>query len=163
MPQNQMLVPLIKRSMDMLEKHLADFSDADLLVRPVPGANHAAWQLAHLANSSLGMTKAIAPQTTVPLPEKFAQAHTKEAAASDDASRFLSKSEVLALLRSIVNEQVAALEKMTDEQLAQPSPEPMRGFAPTLGALALMGPLHNTMHIGQIQVIRRKLGKPVLF
>ena len=27
---------------------LADLSDADLFVRPVPGANHIAWQLGHL-------------------------------------------------------------------------------------------------------------------
>ena len=42
----------IKSSLDgnlfVLKMYLADLSDADLLVRPVPGANHVAWQLGHL-------------------------------------------------------------------------------------------------------------------
>ena len=32
----------------MVGMYLGDLSDADLLVRPVPGANHIAWQLGHL-------------------------------------------------------------------------------------------------------------------
>lgn len=32
----------------MLEMILSDLSDADLMVRPVPHANHFAWQLGHL-------------------------------------------------------------------------------------------------------------------
>ncbi len=31
--------------------YLADLSDEDILVRPVPGANHIAWQLGHLIHS----------------------------------------------------------------------------------------------------------------
>ena len=33
----------LKSTQGMLEMYLSDLSDADLLVRPVPGANHAAW------------------------------------------------------------------------------------------------------------------------
>jgi hypothetical protein len=36
-------------------------------------------------------------------------------------------------------------------------------FAPTTGHLALMTASHIMMHVGQLQVIRRKLGKPLLF
>ena len=35
--------------------YLADLTDADLLVRPVPGANHIAWQLGHLLISEHDM------------------------------------------------------------------------------------------------------------
>jgi hypothetical protein len=31
-----------------LPMYVRDFSDADLLVRPVPGANHAAWQIGNV-------------------------------------------------------------------------------------------------------------------
>jgi hypothetical protein len=42
-------------------------------------------------------------------------------------------------------------------------PEALQGFAPTVGHLAYVLPVHVMMHLGQVQVIRRKLGKPVLF
>src|SRR5262249_35490765 len=42
---------VVRTSLDMdlqlLGMLLADLSDADLLVRPVPGANHIAWQMGH--------------------------------------------------------------------------------------------------------------------
>ena len=35
--------------------------------------------------------------------------------------------------------------------------------APTYGHVAALIPEHTAMHVGQLQVIRRRLGKPVLF
>jgi hypothetical protein len=163
MPTSQLLIPMMKRSLDMLEKHLSDFSETDMLVRPVPHANHAAWQLTHMANSANNMLKAFNPDANIPLPPRFDPAFKKESATSDDPNLFPTKAELLTLLHSILDAQVAVIEKMSDEQLAQPSPEKLRSFAPTLAALAMMNPLHATMHIGQIQVIRRKLGRPVMF
>jgi hypothetical protein len=39
----------------------------------------------------------------------------------------------------------------------------MAPFAPTLGALFVLVANHALMHGGQFSVVRRKLGKPVLF
>jgi len=39
----------------------------------------------------------------------------------------------------------------------------IKSFAPTIAHLVHVLPMHVNMHIGQIQVIRRTLGKPVLF
>ncbi len=39
----------------------------------------------------------------------------------------------------------------------------MARFAPTVGHLLLMLSNHDLMHAGQFSVLRRKLGKPVLF
>ena len=39
----------------------------------------------------------------------------------------------------------------------------MAQMAPTLGALLLLNANHVMMHAGQFTVVRRKLGKPVLF
>ena len=49
------------------------------------------------------------------------------------------------------------------DQLTHPTPGPMADFAPTVGHLVLMIGGHTLMHLGQMQVIRRKLGKPLLF
>ena len=37
----------------VLNEYLKDMSDTDLLIRPVPGANHIAWQLGHLDRKSV--------------------------------------------------------------------------------------------------------------
>ena len=42
----------------------ADLSDADLLVRPAPSANHIAWQLGHLIASERNLVEAAAPGST---------------------------------------------------------------------------------------------------
>lgn len=43
-----LLTSALESSKKMLAWIVSDFSDADLLVRPVPEANHMAWQLGHL-------------------------------------------------------------------------------------------------------------------
>jgi hypothetical protein len=42
-------------------------------------------------------------------------------------------------------------------------PERLLRFAANVGQLCAMMPSHTMMHLGQFQVIRRKIGKPVLF
>jgi hypothetical protein len=58
---------------------------------------------------------------------------------------------------------IAWVKTLTPADLDKPTPEKMRNWAPTVGHLVTMLPNHLTMHLGQIQVIRRKLGKPILF
>ena len=68
----------------MLEWYLSDLSDADLLVRPVPGANHIAWQLGHLIDSEPHLIHMELPDAAYPaLPAGFAEQHTKETSTSD--------------------------------------------------------------------------------
>ena len=47
--------------------------------------------------------------------------------------------------------------------LDKPTPGEMAKYAPTVGALFLLTSNHVMMHAGQFTVVRRKLGKPVLF
>ena len=57
---------------NMLGMYIADLSDADLLVRPVPNANHIAWQLGHLITSEKSMMKDLLPNAKFPeLPKGF--------------------------------------------------------------------------------------------
>jgi hypothetical protein len=55
------------------------------------------------------------------------------------------------------------LSTLKPEDLDRPGAERFKEIAPTVGhVLSLIGS-HLTMHVGQMQVIRRKLGKPILF
>src|SRR3954451_17270379 len=163
MTTNELIVSTLEQNLGMLKMTLGDFSDADMLVRPVPGANHAAWQLGHLAAAEGNLINMCAPGAVPTAPEAFAKRFTKETASVDDPAVFLNKAELLAAMEKSRAATVQWVKGMSQADLETPTPEKFHRFAATLGHLALVCGNHATMHLGQFQVIRRKLGKPVLF
>src|SRR5689334_6145696 len=150
--------------LEMLKMHLADFSDADMLVRPVPNANHAAWQVGHVLAFEVMCCKMYAPAAAPQgLPADMDKTYGKEGSTSDDPKRFLKKDELLKYLGQVNTGLAGWVRGMSPEDLAKSGPEQFKGWVNTIGELVLAIPVHETMHLGQIQVIRRKLGKKVLF
>lgn len=143
--------------------YLEDLSDDDLLVRPLAGANHIAWQLGHLISAEHKLIEAVCPGSMPALPDGFADKYTSETAESDNPADFLGKNDYLKLADEQRVGTLAALEKMNDQDLDQPSPESLQRLGPTVAAIFSMQPTHWTMHAGQWVVIRRKLGRPALF
>ncbi len=160
---NDVLAGGLERNLAAVKMLLADFSDADMLVRPARGANHAAWQIGHLANAETSMVKAARPDAAAPLPAGWSDRFGKAMAASDEAANFLTKAEVLAQFEKTRAATIAWARSLSPQELAQPAPERIRHLAPTLADLAAFIPVHTTLHLGQVSVIRRVLGKPVLF
>lgn len=152
----------IEMSHFIVRAYVGDLSDAELLVRPVPGANHTAWQLGHLIVSCTHMLEGIG-QKAPALPAGFAEKHAKETAAHDDAASFATKEEYLALADQVKEASLAAVQAVPDSQLDAPGPEAMREYAPTVGSVLLLMGSHWLMHAGQFAVVRRKLGRPVMF
>jgi uncharacterized damage-inducible protein DinB len=164
MKATQILETTLSSTQFILNHYLSDLADADLLVRPVPGANHIAWQLGHLLTAEIHLVKSQLPDAVFPeLPAAFADKHDKEAAARDSAKDFFSKQQYLELFNRIREATKAAVAKLSDADLDQPSTGNMASFAPTLGAFLTLVSNHTLMHAGQFSVVRRKLGKPVLF
>ena len=161
MSQRDLLLSVFKRGAGMLPRHLADFSDEDMLARPVPGANHVAWQLAHVAHftgkllTSLGLH--------VPQLSKVLADGGRDVAHIDDPEHFPTKAEFLEFFDAAYRAIIDLIEMMSDEQLSAPMPGGNPAAPQSLAFHLLMQPMHMTMHIGQIQVIRRALKKPVLF
>jgi hypothetical protein len=148
----------------MLEWYLEDLSDADLLVRPVAQANHIAWQLGHLIAAEHQLLGKALPGVGYPaLPPGFAEQHNKDTAASDSPRGFRTKQEYLSLFRQTRQATIAAVDKLSDAAFDRPTEGNLAKFAPTLGAMLLLQSNHTLMHGGQFTVVRRKLGKPVLF
>jgi hypothetical protein len=160
---NELWAEVLQRTLDMVKATLADFSDQDMLTRPAPGANHAAWQLGHLTNSETNMINAFRPGAAPALPPGFSERFAKDKSAGDNPADFLTKAELLAAFEKVRMASIAWVKSLSPQDYDQPSPEKLRRFAATAGQLAAMIPVHTTMHVGQFQVIRRKLGKPVLF
>jgi uncharacterized damage-inducible protein DinB len=142
--------------------YVGDLTDAELLVRSVPEANHIAWQLGHLISGTRHMLGALGRETPA-LPEGFEAAHGREAAGSDDPARFLSTAQYLALAAQMKAASLAAVDATPESELDAPSPESMREYAPTVASVLTLLGTHWLMHAGQFVPVRRKLGKPPLF
>src|SRR5882757_3477210 len=67
MNQIELVVDILSRNLEMTKMYLADLSEQDMFVRPVPGANHAAWQFGHLTVAETGMLKSVKPEAAAPL------------------------------------------------------------------------------------------------
>lgn len=142
--------------------YLKDLTDSDLMLRPVPGMNHLAWQLGHLISSEcriMGQIGAKMPD----LPPGFEEKHTKETATSDDPKKFLSKKDYLSTWEKVRAASLAAVNSIDEREYDKPAPEDMREYAPTVGDALLLIGWHELMHVGQFVAVRRKLGKPALY
>ena len=156
----------LKAQMDLgehiLKTYLGDLSDAELLTRPTVGSNHLAWQIGHLIHSEKQLLEKVCPGASVELPAGFGDQHGKAAVGSDDPAKFLSKTQYLELFDRQRAASKAALDKFSDADLDQPSPETFGGMCPTFGLFFNLLAGHVTMHVGQFAAARRVLGKPVL-
>ena len=156
---------VIRHSLELchsvLKQYLADLTDADLMIRPVPGANHIAWMLGHLLICENGLKDL--GYTMPPLPADFAASYGKEAASSDDPAKFHRKAQYVQWLEEQRAATMAHLAAMPEADLDKPAPEEARAYAPTIGAMFNAIGIHDMMHAPQIGVVRRKLGKPPLF
>ncbi len=158
----QAILATLKSTAGLPGWYLGDMTDADLLVRPTPGANHIAWQFGHLIDSEPHLVKMVLPDAKFPaFPAGFSEMHNKEASKKD--SGFLTKSAYLELFGAVREASMAAAAKLSDADLDKPTTGNMAQFAPNWGTLMILVSNHVLMHIGQFTVVRRKLGKPVLF
>jgi hypothetical protein len=164
MDSKEAILAVLKSNQDMLNWYVSDLGDADFVVRPVPGANHIAWQMGHLTSFENGLLSDVLPHAkAVELPVGFADRHSSKTASSDNPKDFFSREEYVSLFNKVREGTMSAVNKMSEGERAKASPADMAKWAPTLNDLLLMTGIHTMMHAGQFTVIRRKLGKPVLF
>ncbi len=142
---------------------LNDLSDADILVRPVPNANHIAWQLGHVIASECRLGKQLPGAEYPEWPAGFAEQHAKHTAGMDPPKNFGTKAQYLELFNKVRQATLANLDRLSDADLNKPTTGDIAKMAPTLGAILLLASHHAMMHAGQFSVVRRKLGKPILF
>ena len=145
--------------------YIEDLTDEELLVRPVPGANHIAWQLGHLilAEQSMIGAQSLAGVSWPELPAGFREQHAKAKATDTSNAGYATKSQYLDLFRKTRQATIAGLEALSDADLETASKGEMAKNAPELADMFLLQANHTLMHVGQFTVVRRKLGKTVLF
>jgi hypothetical protein len=160
----QAISAAIQSSTNWVEAYLADFSDADLLVRPLPNANHVAWQLGNVIAGDPFLVQTQFPDAPFPkLPDGFLELHSSGGAGKDSDPGFLTKQGYLSLLKEGREATLTALNKLSDADLDQAAHANLQFAGPTVADAFQFIATHTLMHLGQFTVIRRKLGKPVLF
>jgi uncharacterized damage-inducible protein DinB len=154
----------IKHTIDMssmvVDSYLKDLSDSDLLVRPVEGMNHIAWQVGHLIGSERHFVELVKPGSSPDLPADFLEGHGRDKHSEDDPSKFYSVARYKELWDAQRRATIALLDGLSDADLDR-TDERFPPFAPSVGALLNMVGNHPMMHVGQFVAVRRKLGKPV--
>jgi hypothetical protein len=148
---------------DLMKMYLADLSDQDILARPVPGANHIAWQLAHLCTGEAGLGE-ILPGVKYPaVPPAIATLGNERTGKVDPPEGYLTKAQYLDCFDKLRSATIAAVDKMSDADLDKATTGDMAKWAPTLGDMLILMANHTLMHAGQFTVVRRALNKPVVF
>lgn len=162
MDSKQVIQDVVATAERICQNYLADLSDADLLVRPVPGANHIAWQLGHLICSEYRIANVITANKMPPLPAGFMEKYTKDTAKLDEAAAFHVKDEYLRLHKEQQKAFLNLLRDIPEGELDRPTPDQLKMLGPKQVNLWIMLGMHWLMHAGQWAVVRRKLGRPVL-
>jgi len=147
----------------VVQGYLGDLNDDDLMRRPVPNANHIAWQLGHLIEAEHNLNNMVCPNSMPALPDGFAEKHSKDTASSDDPSAFCTKNEYLKVMEEQRAGTLALLDRLSEEELEKPSPENIQKFGATVGAVIAGQSAHWMMHAGQWVIVRRQLGKEAMF
>jgi hypothetical protein len=138
--------------------YLQDLADADLMRRPHAACNHLNWQVGHLIESEHELMQHVGPMPA--LPDSFAAQYSKERQSSNRPEEFCSKDELLDAQKIQRAGTLAIVDRLADDQLDLPTGV---DYAPTVGALLALIPAHWLMHAGQWVVVRRELGRPLLF
>ncbi len=144
----------------VMSRYLEDLTDAELHLSPVTGAHTAAWQVGHLIVSEKRMAEGIRAGAGVDLPAGFEGAHAKDAPA--DTTGAFSKAQYAELMKIQRERTIVLLDSLSESDLSRPAPEFMRAYAPHVGSVFGSIAGHELMHSGQVAVLRRSLGKPVV-
>lgn len=142
-----------KATLGLVEKTPSD----KFLAQPWPGANHVLWNLGHIATVDdffLATVTGQSPKLPAEWKGLFFMGSTPQAS----AAAYPAVGEIMDGMeerRSVLLDWFGAL---PESVLGQPTPEPIRDFAATLGVLPLTIAWHEGLHGGQISAIRRALG-----
>ena len=127
-----------------------------------PSANHALWFAGHMSVSDNFFVSVVAPERAKELDgygEKFGMGSQP----TSDPAAYPPAPEVLEVMRERRQTLLSALDGLTDEDLAKPTPEGTPDMFSDIGSVFEMATWHEALHAGQMSIARRALGNEPLF
>src|SRR4051812_20728939 len=110
MDSKTLLIDTYRGQTGILQMHLGDLTDADMLVRPTEKANHAAWQLGHLIVSTANLINMATPGA-LPAPSPEMAARYNRANASSNTG-FDTKEQLLKQFDQVNEASIGWLNKL---------------------------------------------------
>lgn len=162
MTAKDVLVSVMDQSHVVMNRYLSDFTDAELCQQPTPDSNSIALQLGHLISSEHQLLNMVVPGAAAPLPAGFAEQQDFKKGAKTDAKTCLTKQQYFDLWKEQRQATKAALASLPEADLDKPGPEKLQRMCATVGSVFMLIGTHPLLHAGQIAVVRRQLGKPIL-
>jgi hypothetical protein len=142
---------------------LADISDERMTEQPLPGVNHPAWILGHLAFSTdIALAALGAPKV---LPAEWTPLYGPGSSPSASRTAYSSKDELVQTFEQGFDRVRQQAASAIQAQLAQASTHPrMTDALPTVqDGVAFLLTGHLGVHLGQLSTWRRMIGLPHLF
>jgi uncharacterized damage-inducible protein DinB len=109
------------------------------------------------------MVNSIRAQTLAELPDDFRERFSTRQVKDDALLQIFGRENLLSLFCANREKTIALVKELTVEELDAPAREDYSHIAPQVADVLMLIVHQGTMHTGQIQVSRRKLGKPILF
>lgn len=130
-------------------------------VAPAGIPSHFAWQIGHLAVAQYGLMlfrqRGRAQGDLDLMPGWFRKRYSRGTSAVDDPSPHPDRATMLAMLEQIDQASSQFMKQTTADSLLEPTEMPYAAFPIKLGAF-LFCPLHESIHSGQIGLLRRAHG-----
>ncbi len=141
---------------------LADIDESDWFVMPAGAPTHIAWQVGHIAMAEYGLAlfrqRGRKPEDMDLMSSVFRKLFSRGSVPDMDAAKYPSPAEIRQTFDRVHEQALLEITTFTAEQLSQPCDPPTVGPATNMGAL-LLCPMHEMVHVGQIGVLRRLMGK----
>lgn len=163
MNQAERLLRQLNQTRAQSEKLLIAFqTPEDWTYQLAPGTNHALWFAGHMAVTDNMFIGIVAPERVKDMQE-WEKLFGMGSQPTSDPEHYPPAAEVLDVMRGRRGVLLGLLEEQTEEQLAQSTPEGTLDFIPDFASVWEIAISHESMHAGQITVIRRALGHAPLF
>jgi hypothetical protein len=144
---------------------LAEIADERLTEQPLPGVNHPAWILGHLAFSADLAVSRLGGEKQ--LPAAWTSLFGQGSKVSANRSKYPSQDELLQAVEQRFEKARKLAQLATPEQLGVPSASTnpaMKAALPTMReSIAFVLTAHLAVHLGQLSTWRRMIGLPHLF
>ncbi len=126
------------------------------------GCNHPLWLVGHIAWTDDYFLQTLAGKESA-IPESWAETFGMGSKPTDSMRDYPPVAEVREHFNAVRESLLAWYGGLNDEQLAQPLPEQLAGFAPNHAALGATMAWHEGMHTGQLTMARKSLGLEPIF
>ncbi len=141
----------------VLQGYLSGFEGDAWLAQPFEGANHALWQVGHLAYAHHALGGMMGAEMGE-LPDGYAELFGMGSEPVADGARYPDPQRVLDQMWQMRERFIAGVRALPDERMHETLSDD--GFLRTPAQIIAFVPIHDATHAGQIAVLRKHLGLP---